>query len=217
MKKIKTLGTSFPVKMAVSLTAAVVMASGAIAPAASGGLQSFCAPAAITASAAAPLYVPYLNGSNRIAWKATAWTPVYAYSNLSARGNFANLNGSGVKTYGSACIDAGDDCYIYRMWDSVSIVYYPAGNNYRYAYVRTSDITKGYRYQTRNAFRAAAYVNTYRDSNLAASIGSIYANDTCYLLNRIGSSYQMIYPTSGGNYKIGWISARDYSRITSGR
>ena len=218
IKKEKALhfATSFPIKLAASASAVAVLTFSMIAPSTSDGIcHSFSIPAVITASAAAQLYAPNLNGSNYIVWKATSWTPVYAYSNLSARGNFTNLNGGGIKTYGSACIDAGDDCYIYRMWDSVSIVKYPAGSTYRFAYVRTSDITKGNRNETKNAFKAAVSVNTftYNANGGTFRIGSISKNDTCYLLNKVNNAYQIVYPISGNNFKVGWVSAADYNRI----
>ncbi|SEL22125.1 CHAP domain-containing protein [Ruminococcus albus] len=215
---IKFKGNSGFIKLIASFSAAVLLSTGVVTPSASDGIiKNLCVPTTITASAASNLYVPNLNGSNRIVWKATSWVPVYAYSNLSARGNFSNLNGSGVKTYSTACIDAGDDCYIYRMGNSVSTVFYPAGNTYKYAYVRTSDITRGNRNETRNAFKAAAGVNTftYNSNGGTFNIGSIDKNDTCYLLNKVNNAYQLIYPISGGNYKIGWVSASDYARLTN--
>ena len=215
---IKFKVNSFSVKFIASFSAAVLIATGVVTPSASSGIiKNLCVPNAITASAASTLYVPNLNGSNRIVWKATAWIPVYADSSLSSRGNFSSLNGSGVKKYSSACIDAGDNCYIYRMGGSVSVVYYPAGSTYRYAYVRTSDITRGNRNMTRNAFKAAAGVNTftYNSNGGTFNIGSIDKGDTCWLINKVNSAYQLIYPISGGNYKIGWVSANDYAKLTN--
>lgn len=179
--------------------------------------RALFSPATISASAASTLYVPNLNGNNYIEWWCNnpGQTYVFTTSSLRTRGSSTNKSCKSPKNY-NAYIDKGDKCYIYKMTSSYTLVGYPAGNIYRYGYIKTSDVTS--LKQTSKAFKSkAGNIKTYGNSDLKTSIGSIDQNDTCYLLNSINSRYQVIYSLTGSsNYKIGWISSNDYTAITKG-
>lgn len=135
-----------------------------------------------------------------------------------------NLTTRGTVSYGksaSSYIDnKADELYLMDVgktngtyWAYVS---YPSGSRRVNAYIRLSDLTG-------NNGSHAAVTSTgkfYCARRLGSSTSSSYyvaKGDKVYLLATSGSWYQIMYPISGGKYRIAWCTKTDYNRYCSGK
>ncbi|MBE6824995.1 MAG: hypothetical protein E7513_06585 [Ruminococcaceae bacterium] len=142
--------------------------------------------------------------------KNTGNTIPYTTSKLSTRGSV---------TYGkssSAYIaNSSDELYLQdvgttngKTWAKVS---YPVGSKRAVAYIALSAIT------TNNAShkKVKSIGKFYCAPRITSSTSSSYyvsKGDTTYLIATDGNKYQILYPTSGGLYRIGWCSKSDYNK-----
>lgn len=181
---------------------ALVLSFGAV-------LTSFIPALNINASA---LKIPKLSNEKYIQMYAASdgTIPVYTNSSMRTRGSSATKYGW-AKNY-NAYIDGRNDLiYVYELCGAYAYVKYPAGNTYRYGYINPyylSDFSES----VACYFYAKASVKTYTKSNRWNQFGCIDSGDRVFIIASQNGGYQTIYPV-GNNYKIGWISAYDYSRI----
>lgn len=148
---------------------------------------------------------------------------LYDYcGNILYEGDFENqlYNGDGISYYGkssTAYIDnKSDELYICDVgknskgtyWAKVS---YPIGSKRAYAYIALSAITDNNGSHVKTAATGKFYCS-YRKGVVASSSYYVSKGDTVYLIATSGSSYQILYPVSGGKWRIGWCSKTDYNK-----
>lgn len=139
----------------------------------------------------------------------------YTNKNLSTRGSI---------TYGkssTAYIDNKTDelylCDVGRnskgtYWAKVS---YPIGSKRAYAYIPLAVITSNNGSQVKSEATGKFYCS-YRKGASTSSRYYVAEGDTVYLLAKSGSSYQILYPISGGKWRIGWCSKANYNKYCVG-
>lgn len=138
-------------------------------------------------------------------------TTPYTDSNLTTRGSI---------TYGkssTAYIDNGkDELYLCDVgknskgtyWAKVS---YPIGSKRAYAYIALSAIT-GNNGSHAKTMSTGKFYCSYRNGVSASSSYYVAKGDAVYLIATSGNNYQIIYPISGGKWRIGWCSKTDYNK-----
>lgn len=170
-----------------------------------------CFVGAISASAS-PIF-PKLNGSNYVICYLTSDNsaiPVYGNSGLSRRGASSSYNGS-VTWYNASINGRSDEVRVYKIYNNSAYVRYPAGNTYKYGFISRSYVTTWN--EGGESFTAKAKVNTYEKSNLSVYFGYIAVNDKCCVVSKSGDKYQLAYPVSNNNWKLGWVSTNDYKKL----
>lgn len=138
----------------------------------------------------------------------------YTDSNLTTRGSI---------TYGkssTAYIDNGkDELYLCDVgknskgtyWAKVS---YPIGSKRAYAYIALSAITDNNGSHAKTIATGKFYCS-YRKGASASSSYYVAKGDAVYLIATSGNNYQIIYPISGGKWRIGYCSKADYNKYCS--
>ena len=96
-------------------------------------------------------------------------------------------------------------------WAKVS---YPAGSSRKVAYVRLDQIVAGISTESKKS--ATKYYVSLRKGGAKSSSHYVAAGDTVYLLYRDSSNCQILYPVSGGKWRIAWCTCDDYDRTSSG-
>ena len=112
------------------------------------------------------------------------------------------------KVYGS------DKCKILNVSGDTLTLEYPTSKGNRTAYVKKSSFTPGdfYSVETQTmSSKQTAYA--YETGN--SKIGTVYQNDTVYVLYRGSQRQQVIYPLDGGGYKCGWVGVNSSSSSNS--
>lgn len=155
----------------------------------------------------------------------TKYAKVYT---LAASGNTIpytnkNLNVRGTETYGksgSAYIsNKSDELYLMQVgctsgkyWAKVS---YPIGSKRAIAYIPLSAITSNNGSHAKSTASGKFYC--YQRSTSASTSSSYYVakGDTVYLIATSGTKYQIMYPTSNGQYRIAWCNKSDYDKYCS--
>lgn len=127
------------------------------------------------------------------------------------------LSTRGSVTYGSsstAYIDnKTDELYLCDVgltngnyWAYVS---YPIGSKRAYAYIPLSAIS-GNNGSHAKTISSGKFYCSYRKGYSSSSSYYVSKGETVYLLATSGSQYQILYPISGGKWRIGWCSKGDY-------
>ncbi len=131
-----------------------------------------------------------------------------------------NLTTRGSITYGkssTAYIDNKSDelclCQVGKnskgvYWAKVS---YPIGSKRAYAYIPLSDITSNNGVQDAKTSTGKFYCSPRKGDSTSSSY-YVAKNDTVYLLATSGNDYQILYPISGGKWRIGWCSKNNYTK-----
>lgn len=144
----------------------------------------------------------------------TGRTIPYTNSNLTTRGSI---------TYGkssTAYIDNKKDklylCDVGKnskgtYWAKVS---YPVGSKRAYAYIPLSAVTDNNGSHAKSISTGKFYCS-YRKGVSASSSYYVAKGDAVYLIAASGNNYQIIYPISGGKWRIGWCSKTDYNKYCS--
>lgn len=99
------------------------------------------------------------------------------------------------------------------LWGKVS---YPiSGNRRAVAYIPLSALTANNGSHAKSTSTGKFNCAPRKGS---ANSGSYYVDkgDTVYLVATDGSRYQILYPTSGGKWRLGWCDASDYNRCCAG-
>lgn len=93
-----------------------------------------------------------------------------------------------------------------KYWAYVS---YPIGSKRAYAYIPLSAIS-GNNGSHAKATSSGKFYCSYRKGFSTSSSYYVAKGDTVYLLATSGSQYQILYPISGGKWRIGWCSKSNY-------
>lgn len=144
----------------------------------------------------------------------TGRTIPYTNSNLTTRGSI---------TYGkssTAYIDnKKDELYLCDVgknskgtyWAKVS---YPVGSKRAYAYIPLSAVTDNNGSHAKSISTGKFYCS-YRKGVSTSSSYYVAKGDAVYLIATSGNNYQIIYPVSGGKWRIGYCSKSDYNKYCS--
>ncbi|MGN0447995.1 MAG: peptidoglycan DD-metalloendopeptidase family protein [Acutalibacteraceae bacterium] len=168
---------------------------------------------AITASAASTTGFDILSSSKyakTYTLSSSGKTIPYTSKNLSTRGTV---------TYGassSAYIDnSSDEIYIFdvgctngKYWAYVS---YPTSSKRVNAYVYLSALTKNNGNHNKSISSGKFYCST-RENNSTNSNYYVANGDTVYLIATSSSKYQILYPISGGKWRLAWCNKSDYQK-----
>lgn len=135
----------------------------------------------------------------------------YTNTSLTTRGSI---------TYGkssTAYIDnTTDELYLYDVgmnskgtyWAKVS---YPIGSKRASAYIALSAITGNNGTHAKTTATGKFYCS-YRKGVSTSSSYYVAKGDTVYLISTSGNNYQILYPISGGKWRIGWCSKTNYDK-----
>ena len=130
-----------------------------------------------------------------------------------------NLNTRGTATYGassSSYIDnRSDEIYIVdvgctngKYWAYVS---YPTSSKRVYAYINLSAITKNNGSHEKTISTGKFFCST-RENTSNSSSYYVAKGDAVYLVATSGSKYQIMYPISGGLWRLAWCNKSDYQK-----
>lgn len=133
---------------------------------------------------------------------------IKAYT-LQTSGNIRVYTNAACTTGGNEYISAAsDECYIQKINPNYNSVYvsYPTKSGRKSRWVSISVFTKASGALTGSpvVMTASAKITTYKRNNTSAAYGSISAGDKVYLLETSGSMTRVVYPISGGWYKMAW-------------
>ena len=131
----------------------------------------------------------------------------------------SNLSTRGTATYGassSSYIDNSvDELYILDVgctngtyWAYVS---YPTSSKRVNAYIPLSTITSNNAGHTKTTSTGKFYCSL-RENTATNSSYYVASGDTVYLVATSSSKYQILYPISGGKWRLAWCSASDYQK-----
>lgn len=136
---------------------------------------------------------------NVYAATSTNKVPITAYTLNGKVNTYQKVNGS----Y-SGYIAAGDQCTILEVYDSGWVkVKYPISRGYKTAYTRSEYFFSNVNFSLSET-TIGSNQTVYRRSDMAAKLGTVYANDSVIVVGDNGTNTQILYPISGG-YKMGWI------------
>lgn len=90
-------------------------------------------------------------------------------------------------------------------------VRYPISGGTKVGWVDKNKLTSGSISKINSKFVASKNITVYRRSSGSATIGSVYANDTVYVIASKGSRSQILYPLDAGGMKMGWIDSSNVS------
>lgn len=147
---------------------------------------------------------------------------VYAYCYALSTGHInvytnSSLNVRGTVTSGASTVNyidgAKDEVWILGVgtasnnvnWAKVS---YPAGNARKVAYVPLDQLVQGTATESKTS--KTKYNIAMRRGGSTSSSHFVAAGDTVYLLNRDSAYCQILYPVSGGKWRIGWCTCAQY-------
>lgn len=168
---------------------------------------------AVTASAASTTAFDMLTSSK--------YAKTYTISSSGRTIPYTNkaLTSRGTVTYGassSSYIDnAADELYIIdvgctngKYW---AYVLYPTSKGRVYAYIHLSALTTNNANHKKSVssgkFYCAPRANKANSNNYYVAAG-----DTVYLVATTGTKYQILYPISGGKWRLAWCNKADYQR-----
>lgn len=134
----------------------------------------------------------------------------YTNTNLTIRGTISYGKSS------SSYIDnKADELYLCDVgkntkgtyWAKVS---YPTSSKRVYAYIPLSAITSNNGSHAKTTSTGKFYCS-YRKGVSTSSSYYVAKGDTVYLIATSGSNYQILYPISGGKWRIAWCTKSDYN------
>lgn len=155
----------------------------------------------VSSPSAPSVSFPAISASQYISTYALASSGrIYAYSS-------ANLSAAT-----GGWIDAAPDlCRIIGISGNAVQISYPVSGGRRIAWFplnqfMTSETVTGCK-------TATGGFTVYRRDSGSGTIGSVYQNDTVYILGSRGGRTQLIYPVSGGLWKMGYANAADVQKF----
>lgn len=160
------------------------------------------APAPAPTPAPAPVSFPSISSNQYISTYALASSGrINAYSSASLSSPEANRY-----------VDASTDlCRIVAISGNAVQVSYPISNGRRTAWFPLSQfMTSG---TVTSCKTSTGRFTVYRRDSGSATIGSVYQNDTVYVLGSSAGRTQLIYPVSGGCWKMGFANAGDVQKF----
>ncbi len=160
-----------------------------------------------TANSSATLYAVWsLNTSKSTKYK----TPLKAYTIGAQKTLVYNINGN-AKTNKIYSTDLCTIKSIYsNNWCQVTFPLDSGGTETGYVKLSVFFSSTG---TSVTAKTTKAKITTYRRSNANTTLGYTGKGDKIYIVSgKVNSRYQIIYELTSGGYKLGWISATDYSK-----
>ncbi len=134
----------------------------------------------------------------------------YTSKYLSTRGTVTNGRSSGAYIANST-----DELYVFdvgttngKAWAYVS---YPTSSRRVNAYIPLSAISSNNANHARSTSTGKFYCASRQNYSNSSSY-YVAKGDEVYLVSKSGSRYQIMYPTSGGKYRLAWCNASDYNR-----
>ncbi len=136
----------------------------------------------------------------------------------------SGLNHRGTATYGrsssSYIANNTDELYIMDVginsknesWAKVS---YPAGSKRVIAYIALSAVTANNSNHAKTVSSGKFYCSL-RSNTSASSSYYVAKGDTVYLVATSGDKYQILYPISGGKWRLAWCAKSDYQKYCGG-
>ncbi len=129
------------------------------------------------------------------------------------------LSTRGTVTYGassSSYIDnSSDEIYIFdvgctnrKYWAYVS---YPTSSRRVNAYIYLSALTKNNGNHNKSTSSGKFYCSTRKNNSINSSY-YVANGDTVYLVATSSSKYQILYPISGGKWRLAWCNKSDYQK-----
>ena len=110
----------------------------------------------------------------------------------------------------SRYISYNDQCTITEVYtNGYCHVTYPSGNKTAEAYAKTASFFYGN--VSPYSWTASETKDSYIRSDLGTKIGSVTKGDVCTVVGNSGNKLQLIYPLTGGGYKLGWINSASTS------
>lgn len=135
--------------------------------------------------------------------------PIICYT-IASSGKVYAYKESGLKNKTGGYIACStDECKIVSVSGNAVKVTYPISGGTRTAWFKRSEFTNYNLSGKAEQWKQSKKITTYRRSDGKTSFGYVSANDVCYKLNASGSYTQIIYPVSGGDYKMGWVKTSD--------
>lgn len=134
-----------------------------------------------------------------------------------------SLSTRGTTTYGASSkayiANSSDELYIMdvgctngKYWAYVS---YPTSSRRVNAYIHLSDITGNNGSHAKTTSTGKFYCAT-RSNKSNSSSYYVAKGDTVYLVATSGSRYQILYPISGGKWRLAWCDKADYTKYCGG-
>lgn len=176
-------------------------------------LVTICSMFTITASAVSTKAFDILTSSK--------YAKVYT---LSSSGITIPYTSKSLATRGSVTYGASKSAYIDNKSDELRLVdvgvtngkywakvSYPIGSKRAYAYIALSAITSNNGSHAKTTSTGKFYCS-YRKGVSTSSSYYVAKNDTVYLIATSGSQYQIMYPISNGQWRIGWCSKANYNK-----
>ena len=127
------------------------------------------------------------------------------------------MNTRGTASYGASSrayiANGSDELYVFdvgctngRYWAYVS---YPTSSGRVNAYIPLSAITANNSNHKKTVSTGKFYCST-REGNSTSSSYYVAKGDTVYLISTSSSKYQILYPISGGKWRLAWCSKSNY-------
>lgn len=143
---------------------------------------------------------------------------------LSSSGKTIPYTNSNLSTRGTATYGASSSSYIDNSTDEIYIldvgctngtywayVSYPTSSKRVNAYIPLSAITTNNAGHTKTTSIGKFYCSL-RENTATNSSYYVAKGDTVYLVATSASMYQILYPISGGKWRLAWCSASDYQK-----
>lgn len=174
---------------------------------------TLCSVIAFPASAASTTAFDILSSSNY------AKTYMLSSSGKTTPYTSKHLTTPGTVTYGASSkayiANSTDEIYIIdvgytngKYWAYVS---YPTSSKRVYAYIPLSTITSNNGSHVKTTSTGKFYCSL-RENTATNSSYYVATGDTVYLVATSSSKYQILYPISGGKWRLAWCSASDYQK-----
>ena len=144
---------------------------------------------------------------------------------LSSSGKTVPFTGSNMRTPGSYTYGASKSAYIDNRADELYLmdagrnsngeywakVSYPIGSKRAIAYIPLTAITQNNGSHAKTISSGKFYCAPRKGASVSTSY-YVASNDAVYLLATEGNNYQILYPISGGKWRIGWCSKSNYDK-----
>ena len=135
----------------------------------------------------------------------------YTSSSLTTRGTVTN--GASSKAY---IANSTDELYVMKVGTTNgktwALVSYPTSKKRVTAYIYLSAISSNNGSHAKTTSKGKFYCYPRYTSSSTSSSYYVANGDTVYLLATSGAKYQIMYPTSNGQWRIAWCNKTDYQR-----
>lgn len=167
--------------------------------------------AAVPASAAAPV----LNNTTKEALPNPSSISIRCFTRQTS-GKIYCFTGSNLGSRGSGWIDAAtDEIKILRIEGDALYIEYPVGRGTTRRWFSAQEILGVSSLSGQfHVLQATQKITTYKRYNGGAQYGSVGQNDKIYVIGFTTDYSAVIYPLSGGGYKLGYVKNADLQNYT---